>query len=633
MGSAFVAMGLMGMLTARAADGDRVVADFEGRDYGGWTATGTAFGLGPARGTLPDQMAVSGFRGQGLVNSYSGGDRSTGTLTSPEFRIERPYINMLVGGGAHPGETYLELLVGGKAVRTATGRDSERLAPQTWDVRDLIGRTARIRIVDRHTGGWGHISVDHITQSSERDADEISTAVLYDETYRPQFHFTARKNWLNDPNGLVYYNGEYHLFFQHNPFGNVWGNMHWGHAISRDLVRWTEQPIAIAPDKHGTAFSGSAVVDKANTSGLKSGREDVLVAFYTGAPVPVVPGGPKFTQCLAYSNDRGRTWTKYDKNPILPNVAGENRDPRVFWHTPTGKWIMALYLDGDRFALYESPNLTKWSHMQDIEVPGHNECPDLFELPVDGDAKNTRWVFLGGDGSYLVGRFDGKTFTKESGPHTSDHGASFYATQSWDNAPDGRRIQIAWMRGGVYPGMPFNQQMSFPCDLTLRTTPEGIRLCREPAREIATLREKASRWSDLTLKPSENPLRRLSGDLFDIEAVIEPGEATEVGFTIHGETVSYSVADRKISALGRTAPMAQADGRIRLRLLVDRTSLEVFGQDGQVSMSSCFVPRARDRGLAVYAEGGAARIVSLTVHPLRSAWQGQQQKAAVPARP
>lgn len=445
---------------------------------------------------------------------------------------------------------------------------------------------------------------------------------LYEEPLRPQFHFTARKNWLNDPNGLVFYRGEYHLFFQHNPFGTEWGNMHWGHATSRDLVHWSEQPIALAPDALGTVFSGCAVVDKANTSGLKKGREDVLVAFYTAAPVPVLPDGPKFTQGIAYSNDRGRTWTRYDKNPVIPHLAGENRDPKVFWHAPSKKWVMALYLDGDRFALFNSPDLLRWTRLQELEIPGHNECPDMFELPVDGSAKNTRWVFLGGNGSYLIGRFNGEAFTRESGPHTADHGANFYATQTWSDTPDGRRIQIAWMRGGRYPEMPFNQQMSFPCVLSLRSMPDGIRLCREPVREIAALREKTRQWKGVPLRPGENPLKGISGDLFDIEAEIEVGQAAEVGFTIRGETVAYNVSERRLSALGRSAEMLPEKGRIRLRLLVDRTSIEAFGNGGAVSMSSCFLPDPAQPALGLYALGGPARIVRLAVHPLRSAWEG-----------
>ena len=279
-----------------------------------------------------------------------------------------------------------------------------------------------------------------------RAAEDISKAD-YQEQYRPQFHFSPMKNWTNDPNGLVFYKGEYHLFFQHNPTGINWGNMTWGHAVSPDLVHWTQLEHAIHPDKLGTIFSGSAVVDWDNTAGFQTGDEKVIVCIYTSA-------GNPFTQSIAYSNDRGRTWTKYEKNPVLKHIVGGNRDPKVFWHAPTKKWVMALFLDGGKYALFGSPNLKEWTKLSDVPPSGADECPDMFELPVDGDAKNTRWVFWGGNSNYLIGKFDGTTFTKEAGPFRFEHGNNYYAAQSYSDIPkeDGRRIQIAWMHGGRYPG-------------------------------------------------------------------------------------------------------------------------------------------------------------------------------------
>jgi len=214
---------------------------------------------------------------------------------------------------------------------------------------------------------------------------------LYNEKYRPQFHFTPRENWTNDPNGLVYYKGEYHLFFQHNPSGINWGNMTWGHAISKDLMHWREVRDAIEPDELGTIFSGSAVVDWNNTSGLQTGKENVLVAFYTAAGKFAKPEKP-FTQCIAYSNDRGRTWVKYKGNPVIGNMKDDdNRDPKVIWYEPAKRWIMALFLDaGDEFALLSSEDLKKWDVIQYLMLPRARECPDFFELPVDGNPRNTR---------------------------------------------------------------------------------------------------------------------------------------------------------------------------------------------------------------------------------------------------
>ena len=608
---------------------DIVIADFEGRDYGGWKTTGTAFGLAPAQGSLPGQMPVSGYQGKALVNSYCGGDGATGTLTSPEFVLSRNYLNFLIGGGKHAGQTCINLLVRGKIVRTATGPNgapggSERLDWASWDISALRGQTARLEIVDRATGGWGHISVDAIALSNARQAPEIRTRPLYQETYRPQFHFTAKTGWLNDPNGLVCYDGEYHLFFQHNPSGLTSGNLTWGHAVSRDLTHWTQIANAIAPDEHGPIWSGSAVVDWNNTAGLARGAEKTLIALYTAAGnTSAESKGQPFTQRLVYSVNRGRTWTKYAGNPVLNQLRGGNRDPKIVWHEPTKRWIMALYLDKEDYGLFHSPDLKTWKRLQALTVPGVSECPDFFEMPVAGEPAVRKWVFTGANGHYLVGTFDGAKFTPEAGPFPADYGANYYAAQTFSDIPaqDGRRIQMAWMNGGAYPQMPFNQQMSYPCELTLNRTPEGLRLYRWPTREIAALHGRPQIWRDVTLKSSGAPLPALSGELWDIEAEFELGTATAFGLRVRGAEVRYDAAGQTLACLGRRAPLKPTDNRVKLRLLADRTSLEVFGNGGQVSLTSCFLPSPQEKGLTAFAEGGAARLVRLTAYPLHSAWR------------
>ncbi len=598
---------------------DLPIADFEGADYGAWTVEGTAFGAAPAHGTLANQQPVSGFEGKGLANSYLGGDAAQGTLVSPPFVIERAFVDLLVGGGNHPGETCVELLVDGAVVRTATGADDERLDWESWDVRELAGTSARIRIADRSGAGWGHVNVDSIVQSDERRGVQIVDAPLHAETYRPQFHFSARTNWLNDPNGLVWCAGEYHLFFQHNPHGREWGNMTWGHAVGTDLVHWTQLEDALAPDALGTIFSGSAAVDWTNSAGFGKGGEAPIVALYTaaGGTSPESQGKP-FTQCLAYSTDRGRTFTKYAGNPVLPHVAGENRDPKLVWHAPSARWIVALYLEGERFALYSSPDLKSWTQLQELVVPGCSECPDFFEMPVAGEASSRAWVFTAANGHYLVGGFDGKRFVPEGAPLRADWGRNFYAVQTWSDLPaaDGRRIQIAWMNGGKYPRMPFNQQMSFPCELTLRRTPEGLRLFRAPVREIESLRGATHAATDLALHGAR-PLEA-AGDLFDLELEIAPGDASGVGLRWREETIAYSPRTGELDCLGCSAALPLDGGRLKLRVLIDRTSIEVFGRRPGRSFSSCFLPRGK-RGLELFAEGGTAR-ASVRVHELRSAW-------------
>jgi len=438
---------------------------------------------------------------------------------------------------------------------------------------------------------------------------------LYQEVYRPQFHFTAKKNWINDPNGLVYYKGEYHLFFQHDPSNIEWGNIVWGHALSPDMVNWKQLANAIEPDELGMIFSGSGVVDWNNTAGFQSGKEKTIVIIYTSA-------GKPFTQSIAYSNDRGRTWTKYEKNPVLGHIIGNNRDPKVIWYAPLKRWVMALYLGHNNYALFSSPNLKQWTRLCDIQLPGSGECPDIFELPVDGDTENTKWVFWGANGNYIIGIFDGHSFRRESEVLKSDWGANFYAAQTWSDIPpsDGRRLQIAWMRRGKYPDMPFNQQMSFPCELTLRTTPEGIRLYRRPIKEIKNIHQKEYSWNNQILKPEENLLSDIHGELFHIQAEIEVGNATEFGFIVRGESTRYTVANNELFCLGKSASLTPLQGKIKLEILVDRTSLEIFGNDGRISMSFCFLPDPRNTNLKIYSSGGKVRIVSLKVYELRSIW-------------
>ena len=454
MNKFLILLTLFALTTAGWAAEEIVVADFEDDSYGTWKITGEAFGPGPARGALPGQMQVEGFKGKGLIDSFFKGDASTGTLTSPEFKIQRKFIGFLIGGGKSEEKLSLNLLVDGKVVRQATGPNdkaggSEILSSESWDVSEFAGQNAVIQIVDRATEGWGHINVDHIVQTDRRppgwvidakrefriekrylnlpikngttrkvttwvegrvevrndiglaDAapdwwapmdvsawrgktvtlqvdrlSEDSAALsaiepsdslkdsesLYRESLRGQFHFSPQHGWNNDPNGMVYFNGEYHLFFQHNPYGWGWGNMHWGQAVSRDLVHWQELGDKLAPDDMGPMFSGSAVVDWKNTSGLGKGGKPPLVLIYTAAGNPTV-------QCIASSID-GRHFSKFSGNPVLKQISAGNRDPKVFWHSPTKNWVMPLYVETNKIHtihFFGSPNLKDWNYLSQIE--------------------------------------------------------------------------------------------------------------------------------------------------------------------------------------------------------------------------------------------------------------------------
>ncbi len=704
-------------LTAPVHADDLMIADFEGDTYAPWTVTGEAFGSGPAHGPLAGQMNVEGFKGKGLVNSFNKGDDSTGSLTSPEFRIERKYLSFLIGGGMSAEKLTLQLLVDGKAVRSATGPNdrpggTEALAQGSWDVSELSGKSATLRIIDEAKGSWGHINVDHIMQTdvkpkgppplisnAERSltasarylhlpikngapkrlvtllvdgkvvvrndielADgtpdwwapmevsewqgkpvtlrvdklpEDSTALssisqsdtvkdsehMYRESLRGQFHFSPKRGWNNDPNGCVSYNGEYHLFFQHNPYGWGWGNMHWGHAVSKDLVHWQEFGDKLLPDTMGPMFSGSAVVDWNNTSGFGKDGKPPLVLIYTAAGNPTVQG-------IAYSTD-GRSFTKYSGNPVLQQITGGNRDPKVFWHEETQKWVMVLYVElqgKHTIHFFTSPNLREWTLASITEgIAGTAflfECPDFFELPVDGDVTKKKWVLLGANSEYAVGTFDGTHFKPEQTKLPGHRGRGFYAPQTFSDIPakDGRRIQIGWFQTETR-GMSFNQSMTVPLELKLVSTTEGPCLTFSPVKELESLRGKTLALEAMALKPGDrNPLDEFQVELLEIRTEIDPGDANEIVFNIRDSMIIYDAKKQELTVNGQRAPAPLRDGKLRLTIYCDRTGLEVFASDGLCYIPMPFNSKPENRRIFLETRGGSATVLTLEAYELRSAW-------------
>ncbi|MBI5707213.1 MAG: glycoside hydrolase family 32 protein [Armatimonadetes bacterium] len=475
---------------------------------------------------------------------------------------------------------------------------------------------------------------------------------IYQESLRPQFHFTPKTGWTNDPNGLAYFKGEYHLFFQHNPFGTAWGNMTWGHAVSKDLVHWTQLDEAIRPDALGTIFSGSAVVDRANTTGFGSKGKPPLVCIYTaaGGTNPESKGQP-FTQCLAYSTN-GRTFTKFDSNPVLSHVRAENRDPKVIWHAPSKRWVMALYLDASDYALFSSPDLKSWTKLCDVQMPGCGECPDFFPLGVDGwkgggvagrkhagdyaepstaelppfhtstPPPSSKWVFWAANGRYQIGSFDGKSFKPETEVLQADWGPNSYAAQTYSDEPKGRRIQISWMQGGKYPGMPFNQQMSIPREMALRETPEGPRVCMAPIRELSRLRSAAVSKRNQVLKAAE-ALAFGAGDLLEVRLVVDRSKTGSLRLTLGSAVVSLDFAKGVLTCQGREAPLPKGDDPIDLAIIFDRTSVEAFACGGMVTLAGCFVPNGQPQSspvLRLEATGASFKLPRLDSWILKSIW-------------
>jgi len=362
-------------------------------------------------------------------------------------------------------------------------------------------------------------------------------------------------------------------------------------------------------------FSGSAVFDEQRTSGLGADGKPSLVAIYTAA-------GAKASQCIAYSTDLGRTLTKFEGNPVLPHIIGGNRDPKVIWYAPERKWVMALYLDGEDFALFESKDLKAWTKTCDVKIAGCSECPEFFEIAVEGQPGEKRWIFYGGNGRYLVGRFDGKRFTPESGPHLMHQGNCWYASQTYNGVPaaDGRRILVAWGQVQL-PGMSFNQQMAFPIELTLHPTAEGLRLRSAPAREVATLRGRSHVLPAGSIAPGARPLAEVKGGLYDVEVTLEPGAAEQVGLSLRGFPVTYETAKGRLSVNGVGADVKLREGRLKLRLLVDVASIEVWAQDGEAYLPVQAVAGLDRQAVELTAKGDGAKLVSGVIHELKSAWE------------
>ena len=602
--------------------GDLPIGHFGKDDYGDWTATGTAFQSGPASGAVWMRiLEVENSDGNLVVSSEKvvdgearrQSDQPVGTLTSPEFVIARKYISFRIAGGDYERDTCMNLLLGGKVVKSATGRRSDRLVPDSWDVGRFIGKKAQIQIMDQSVGDWGHINVCRILQTDTPERLPVNAGPLYQESLRPQFHFTARQwtmdrlnpgqqqeGWVNDLNGLIYYDGEYHLFAQR------WAKC-WIHAVSRDLVHWTELEPAFWEEKPGSGVqSGTCVVDYQNTSGLSPDKANpAMVAFF--------PRWDNRSQGIAYSLDHGRTWKHYEKNPILIHP---ERDPKVFWYAPGHHWDMMLYGDS-QYHILTSTNLLSWKDEQH-PIKDSFECPDFFELPIDDDRHQMKWVLIQGNGNYSIGTFDGTEFKEETGRLPCDVGPNFYATETWANneTGDGRRIQVAWMREPSFPDMPFNQQISFPCELTLHSTSNGLRVFRKPIREIALLHNGQETWTNRTLQADQVLPLESGGQLFHLRADVSIPAGAKLIFNLRG--VPVVLTSKSIESGHSPAPVID---QIRtVEILVDRASIEAFVNQGEVSSTRFALPN--ENGLSVKAEGGSARIESLTVYSLHSAWKG-----------
>ncbi len=521
------------------------------------------------------------------------------------------------------------------------------------------------------------------TKNVELLVSESKSKDYYREDHRLQYHFSPEKQWMNDPNGMVFYDGEYHLFYQYHPGSNVWGPMHWGHAISRDLMHWQHMPVALHPDEHGTIFSGSAVVDWENTSGLGTPENPPMVAIFTYHDAEGEKAGKSDyqTQGIAYSTDNGRTWQKYDGNPVLTNPGIKDfRDPKVIFDEGSDQWVMVLAAN-DHVKFYGSPDLKEWKHLSDFgkdwgSHAGVWECPDLFPLSVIGSDEE-KWVLIqsinpggpnGGSATqYFIGDFDGQKFTldpsmanhfsdcQSEDPDCSlwiDFGRDNYAGVTWSDIPseDGRRIFLGWMSNWDYgkkvPTSKWRSAMTLPRTLGLIKKPEGYRILSHPVEEIQNIRENVYvippqdisgqiALEDKLVFPVDQCEVKVQFRLKDLEMKValvlknDVGEQYEIGY--RGDQQQF-YSDRRQS--GKTdfsenfaadlhvAPAPQlVDSTLSMQVFFDKGSMEMFAQEGEVVMTELFFPTEPYKQLVIKVEGGSVHLSEGFVYELKDVWR------------
>ncbi len=472
----------------------------------------------------------------------------------------------------------------------------------------------------------------------------------YKEKYRPQFHFSPAINWTNDPNGLVYYNGEYHIFYQHNPFENKWGHMTWGHAISTDLVHWHHLPLAIKEENGIMIFSGTCIVDKNNTIGFGKNGAIPMVAIYTGHT------NTNQSQHLAYSFDKGRTWKKYAQNPILDLHKKDFRDPKVFWYAPKQYWVMAVVLPLDhKVQFYKSSNLLQWALLSEFgpagDISGIWECPDLFQVPVAGNASIKKWVLTNSISTamqYFVGEFDGISFHNESpagGVFRPDYGPDFYAGITYNQLPASQKpVMIAWANNWGYandiPTTPWKSAMTLPREMTVRKDADKWILLNKPAEGIEKL--KGELLADESVLVSDKKTYDTTGTQLEIEADMQPstgssgvqlavgnGHYAEVGYDLAAQklyidrshTANQSF-NKNFEAPGRfEIPFVLKDNHLVLHIYFDNSLIEVFANNGEAAMTMQVFPADNDNSVALFSTSGAATFNSIKIWKMKSTWE------------
>ena len=428
--------------------------------------------------------------------------------------------------------------------------------------------------LSRFYGSVLDISVSPDMEIKFTEADEINIEGLYNEVYRPQIHFTTKNGWINDPNGLIYFNGEYHMFYQHNPCENNWGNMHWGHAVSKDIIHWEERDIALFPDMTGAMFSGCAIVDEKNLLGLQSGDVKTVLLYYTATE--------PYMQYVAYSTDGLKSVKKLDK-AVVPTIEKFNRDPKVIFCEEWRAYVMALYLEKDVYGLLRSDDLLNWKLVQKIAMSGDRECPDLFSITADNGEK--MWVLMGANDRYIVGKMQKNSFVPVQDAASLNYGGTAYAGQSFSNLEDGRCVRIDWDRWNISTPR-ISGQMSIPMELSLSKRDDQYYLCANPVKELDCLVKTKEHIDNFELKADVKKRIELEGAPYEFKMKCKLGNGV-IKMTLFGCLYTIDLGANSLKyGNGRSVPIALTSDGFELTLIVDKCSAELYLDGGKIYSGS-----------------------------------------------
>ena len=486
----------------------------------------------------------------------------------------------------------------------------------------------------------------------------IAQTNLYKEKYRPRFHFSPAKNWANDPNGLVYFDGEYHLFYQYNPFGSRQGHLSWAHSVSPDLVHWKHLPLAIPEKDSIMIFSGSAVIDKNNGAAFAKKEGQVsMVAIYTAniTPDSLKKENSRQEQHIAFSLDKGRTWTKYAGNPVLDIHKKDFRDPKVFWYDEGKKWIMAVVLPDEHIVqFYSSKNLKQWEHLSDFGPAGDYisiwECPDLLQVPIENEPGKKKWVLINSPQTgmqYFVGEFDGTKFTNENPAdkiYRPDYGPDYYAAVTYNLPAAQQPILLGWANNWAYandiPTFPWRGAMALPRNLRLKNVNGEWLLIQKPVDALKKLRTDPVELKNISVAGKKKI--SIKSQQFEMEISFQPVANSTAGvhlaigkqnvFVIGYDASSQKLFvdrsgctnnsfNKKFGSLSRNeTSLTPLNGKIKLHIFFDNSIVEVFANDGETVMTTQIFPGENDNGVELFSEGGTTKFESVKLWKMRSAW-------------